>query len=123
MSDETNFQHHHRHDQYGQGEGAGNQGQNPGNPNQDPYGNNAAYSNPTTNFGGGQDYAPQNPGNAAGGQDLRAANPGDAAGQGYAPQNAGNVGAGQSNSAEDQVRYGQGPERGPVGPLPVPRLT
>jgi len=105
MSDETNFQHHHRHDQYGQGEGAGNQGQNPGNPNQDPYGNNAAYSNPTTNFGGGQGYEPQDPGSSGGGQ-------------GYAPQNAGNYGAGQPNPAQDQVRYGQGPQRGPGAGAP-----
>jgi hypothetical protein len=105
MSDETNFQHHRHHGEYGQGEGAGNQGPNSSNPNQDPYGNNAAYSNPTTNFGGGQGYAPQNPGNAGGEQ-------------GYAPQNAGNADAGQGNSAEDQVRYGQGPQRGPSSVAP-----
>jgi len=91
MSDETNFQHHHHHGEYGQGEGAGNQEQNTGNPNQDPYSNNSAYSNPTTNFGGGQ---------------------------GYAPQGQGNSGGGQSNSAEDQVRYGQGPQRGPGAGAP-----
>jgi hypothetical protein len=98
MTDQNNnYPHHHRHDDYGQGEG-GNQWQNQGNPNQDPYGNNAAYSNPTTNFGGGQGYAPQDQGNYGG--------------QGYAPQDQGNYG-GQSNPAEDQVRYGQGPQRGP----------
>ncbi len=99
MSDQNNnYPHHHHHGEYGQGEG-GNQG----NPNQDPYSNNAAYSNPTTNFGGGQGYAPQDQENYGG--------------QGYAPQGQGNYG-GQSNPAEDQVRYGQGPQRGPGAGAP-----